>query len=82
VGQKVKLLKQKHRTAIIIIIKKGLSLPNTVLTRVVLGIGPGRSSMARAHHILCQTGSGQESQKTFGPCRAIPKCKNSGLVRS
>jgi hypothetical protein len=33
--------------------------------RVVLGIGPGRASLAQAYRASCQTGSGQESPNIF-----------------
>jgi hypothetical protein len=36
----------------------------------VLGIGPDRISPVQVYRASCQTGSGQERQKTFVPCRS------------
>jgi hypothetical protein len=33
---------------------------------LVLAIGPGRSSLARAHHVSVQTGLGQKALKILG----------------
>jgi hypothetical protein len=46
-------------------------LGRSLVSWVVLGIGPGRASPAQVHRASCQTGSGQESPNIFWvvPCQ-------------
>jgi hypothetical protein len=51
--------------------KKNLPAGPFGAPRLVLGIGPGRVSLAQVHRASCQTGSGQESPNIFWavPCQ-------------
>jgi hypothetical protein len=49
-----------------------------VYSRLVLGIGPGRATWPKFIVLRVKRVRARKAQANFGPCRARPKCKNSG----